>query len=161
MGICTQPASKCFLHDNQTSVAYIRNIGGTHSRPCNDITREILLWCKAQSLFLVIAHLPGHLNVEEDSASRVFKDDTEWSLDLNEYNRLVNYCGMPCADLFASRLHNKVKSYVAWKPDPGALAIDAFTVDWSDYSLASCFPPFSLIARVLQKIQMNKSKAIY
>ena len=99
--------------------------------------------------------------MEEDSASRVFKDDTEWSLDLNEYNRLVNYCGMPCTDLFVSRLNNKVKTYVAWKPDPGALAIDAFTVDWSDYSLASCFPPFSLIARVLQKIQMNKSKAIY
>ena len=77
------------LSDNETAVAYIRNMGGTHSRRFNNIIREILLWRKAKGLFLVIAHLPEHLNVEADTASQVFNNDTQWSLDLNEYNPLA------------------------------------------------------------------------
>ena len=34
------------LSDNQTAVAYLRNMGGTHSRDYNQITRETILWCK-------------------------------------------------------------------------------------------------------------------
>ena len=160
--LCGDMNSTCIkvLSDDQTAVAYIKNMGGTHSRPCNDITREILLWCKAKGLTLAIAHLPGKLNIEADKASRVFNDDTEWSLDVGEYNRLVTLWGRPSIDMFASRLNYKLTPYVAWKPDPGALAIDAFTLNWSDYPLLYCFPPFSLIGKVLQKIQMDKATAI-
>ena len=69
------------LSDNQTAVSYLRNMGGTHSRICNDITREAILWCKERDISLAITHLPGKLNIEADKASRVFHDDTEWSLD--------------------------------------------------------------------------------
>ena len=148
------------LSDNQTAVAYIKNMGGTHSRPCNDITREIMLWCKSRDLTLVIAHLPGKLNIEADRASRVFNDDTEWCLDVDEFNQLVNLWGRPHIDLFASRLNHKLTPYVAWKPDPGAWAIDTFTLNWSSYPLSYCFPPFSLIGRVLQKIRMDKATVI-
>ena len=160
--LCGDMHSICIkvLSDNQTAVAYIKNMGGTHSRQCNNITREILLWCKAKGLTLMIAHLPGKMNIEADKASRVFNDDTEWSLDEGEYSQLVALWGRPSIDLFASRLNHKVIPYVAWKPDPGASAIDAFTLNWSDYSLSCCFPPFSLIGKVLQKIQMEKATAI-
>ena len=50
--------------------------------------------------------------------------------------------------------------YVAWKPDPSAWAIDAFTLNWSDYSLSYCFPPFSLIGMVLQKFQLDRARVI-
>ena len=36
-------------------------------------------------------------------------------------------------DLFASRLNHKVSSYSAWKPDPRARFIDAFSVYWSSF----------------------------
>ena len=49
---------------------------------------------------------------------------------------------------------------MAWRPDPGAVAIDAFTIDWSNYNLIYCFPPFSLIGKVLQFIQESKTTAI-
>ena len=68
------------LSDNQTAVACLRNMGGTHSRDCNQITRETILWCKDRDISLTITHFPGKLNVEADKASREFYDDTEWSL---------------------------------------------------------------------------------
>ena len=50
--------------------------------------------------------------------------------------------------------------FVAWKPDPRAIAIDAFTLEWSRYKLIYCFPPFSLIGKVLQYIQGSNTIAI-
>ena len=56
----------------------------------------------------------------------------------------------PNIDLFASRLNYKLKPYVAFKPDPEACAINAFSISWSTYSFHA-FPPFSILPQVLQK----------
>ena len=53
-------------------------------------------------------------------------------------------------DLFASRLTRQLKSYVSWRPDPGAIHVDAFTMDWRNLR-AYAFPPFNLIPAVLHK----------
>ena len=108
---------------------------GTHSRDCNQITRETILWRKNRDISLTITHLPGKLNVEADEASREFHDDTESSLDVQVYQTLVSRWGTPDVDLFASRLNAKILCYVAWKPDPNAFAIDAFTLNWSVFNL--------------------------
>ena len=89
-----------------------------------------------------------HFNVEADPASRHFHDDTEWSLDTHVYNSLITKWGNPEIDLFASRLNAKLPWYAAWKPDPCAHFIDAFTLDWSVFKLFYCFPPFSVIGKV-------------
>ena len=73
---------------------------GTHSKVCNDIDRQIILWCKARDVWLSTSHIPGKLNMEADQASREFNDDTEWSLDPGLLNNL--------AAKFAPRLNNKV-----------------------------------------------------
>ena len=39
------------LTDNTTAVAYIHNMGGSHSIACNDMAREIWLWCKEKGIF--------------------------------------------------------------------------------------------------------------
>ena len=148
------------LSDNQTAVSYLRNMGGTHSRTCNDITRETIMWCKERDISLTITHLPGILNIEANKASRVFHDDTEWSLDDKVFQSLVSRWGKPDIDLFASRLNAKLPCYVAWQSDPSAFAIDAFTLNRSVYNLIYCFPPFSVIARVLQKILQCQATAI-
>ena len=140
------------LSDNQTA-AYLRNMDGTLSRDSNQITRETTLWCKDRDISLTITHLPGKLNVEADKASREFHDDTEWSLDVKVDKTLVSRWGTPDVDLFATRLNAKILWYVAWKPDPNAFAIDAFTLKWSVFNLVYCFPPFSVIGKVLQYIQ--------
>ena len=151
---------KKVLSDSQTAVAYIRAMGGTHSVTCNQISREILLWCKQRQIWLTSSHLPGRLNVVADRASREFTDNTEWSSEASAFKKLVDKWGQPAVDMFASRLSYKVRNYVAWKLDPSASAIAAFTLDWAIYDLIYCFPPFSLIGRVLQKIHVCQSTVI-
>lgn len=53
--------------------------------------------------------------------------------------------------MFASRCNIKCKSFFAWKNDPEALAVDAFTVNWNSLGLFWAFPPFALILKVLKK----------
>ena len=38
--------------------------------------------------------------------------------------------GKPDLDLFASRLNHQLPRYVSWIPDPNAVGVDAFTLDW-------------------------------
>ncbi|KYQ53526.1 hypothetical protein ALC60_00052, partial [Trachymyrmex zeteki] len=52
---------------------------------------------------------------------------------------------------FASLNNNKCDAYVSWFPDPGSIAIDAFTLSWSSLNFYA-FPPFILLPRVLRKI---------
>ena len=117
--------------DNSTAVSYISNMGGTHSRLCNAVAKEIWLWTMTQGVWLTITHIPGKLNKEADFGSRNFNDQTEWSLDLSTSELITKKLGQPEIDLFASYSNAKVACYYSWKPDPGAAHVDAFTVSWS------------------------------
>lgn len=146
--------------DNVTAVAYIKHMGGTVSTVCNDLALEIWSWCFEHKLWLSITHIPGKSNVEADFGSRqLVNKDTEWALNEEVFEMLVQCWGRPELDLFASRLNHKLPKYVAWRPDPHAFHIDAFTMSWEDiYSYA--FPPFSLLAKVLQKLTEDQSEAM-
>ena len=61
----------------------------------------------------------------------------------------------PDIDLFASRLNKQFPNYVAYRPDPESIAINAFTINWAKLKFYA-FPPFSVIAAVLKKIQEDK-----
>lgn len=98
-------------------------MGGT---PCNQ-TRDILLWCKQRKLKVTISHLPHHLNVVADKASRDFKDDVEWDINYGVFNMLIK----KLEDL-KSRLNYKVCTHVSWKPDPLACAVDAFNLNLTE-----------------------------
>ena len=62
------------MTDNTTAVAYVRNMGGSHSLPCNDIARQIWEWCVPRNIWLSVSYIPGEINVIADQASRVFGD---------------------------------------------------------------------------------------
>ncbi len=67
--------------------------------------------------------------------------------------------GEPEVDLFASRINYQLDSYVAWKPDPHAMHIDAFSLSWK-HDFNYIFPPFSLMARILQKLDLEEGTAL-
>lgn len=134
-------------------------MGGTHSLECNHIARTIWMWCITRDIWLSAAHLPGKCNTAADKASRIFHDHTEWKLDSNIFVSITQVLGAPSIDLFASRLNFQTKPYIAWHPDPGAFAIDAFSVDWGKHHFYA-FPPFNLIDRVLQKVESDQASGI-
>ena len=143
--------------DNSTTVNYINAMGGTHSIECNTIAKDIWQWCIDKQIWLTAAHIPGTKNVEADRESHVFSDNKEWMIRPDIFRKITDIWGDPFIDLFASRLNHQVSCYVSWKPDPGAAFIDAFSITW-DKQLFYAFPPFSLIARCLQKIQTDSAE---
>ena len=66
----------------------------------------------------------------------------------------------PCVvDLFASTINAPLLRYVSWLQDSEAWTMDAFTLQWKYFS-AYCFPTFSLIPGMLQKLELNKATCI-
>ena len=51
---------------------------------------------------------------------------------------------IPKTDLFASRINNQLKYFVSYRPDPDAVSINAFTLDWGNLCFYA-FPPFLLL----------------
>ena len=92
--------------------------------------------------------------------SRISHLNSEWSLNADTFQRVIDIWGQPSLDLFASRLNFKCDRYVAWQPDPYCEAVDAFTLDWGNEKLSYIFPPFCIIHRILQKIDFDKADAL-
>jgi len=144
--------------DNTTAVAYIRNMGGIKGS-CNQVAFEIWSWCKSNGVWLTATYIPGVENIIADVESRNINDRTEWMLDVKVFRILNNMWGPVDIDLFASRTNAQINRYIAWKPDPFAVAIDAFTIDWHMYSFYA-FPPFSMIGACLEKVEADKATGI-
>ena len=60
-------------------------------------------------------------------------------------------------DLFASSWNKQLKCFVSWKHQPENLAIDAFSLNWVQFT-GYLFPPFCLIARCLSKVRMDQAE---
>jgi len=147
--------------DNTTAVCYVNAFGGIKSQICDSLAREIWVFCIEHDIYLIAAHIKGVHNVEADRASRVFNDDIEYMVSREVFQQVIcSSFGIPEVDCFASRLNNQVSRYFSWKPDPSAEAIDAFTKSWSDLGLLYIFCPFSLLGRVLAKIQLDQATAV-
>ena len=79
---------------------------------------------------------------------------SEWALAPTEFRRLEEAHGsMLEIDLFASPLNFKIPQYVARFNDPQAIAQDALTLCWNQWSQIYVFPPFSLIPEVTRKLE--------
>ena len=138
--------------DNTTTVAHVNHKGSTKPE-AHRIIKELWLWCLDNDNFVTATFLPGVDNTEADFQSRLNRD-IEWKLDENIFSKIMHILG-PCdTDLFASRVNNQLSRYVAWEPDPYAVHIDSFTLDWSLVK-GYIFPSFSLMHKILQKIELD------
>lgn len=99
------------------------------------------------------------MNVIADRESRRSDTDTEWSLSDHAFDFIFDKWGPFDIDLFASLLNAKCDRYISWVPDPGSLAVDAFTLSWKEFYFYA-FPPFILIPRVLRKIVDDGAEGI-
>ena len=90
--------------DNTTAVSYINYMGGIGSEPLNTLAKEIWQWYMSRESWLSAQYVPGDLNVEADSASRLFAEDLEWSLHPTIFSELQSTIWSPHVDLFASTI---------------------------------------------------------
>jgi ribonuclease HI len=147
------------LSDNTTAVSYINHMGGVKSPCCNSLAKSIWFWAKQHKIWLTASHIAGKDNITADIQSRKFNDQVEWQLNKEIFKHICSVCGTPDIDLFASCLNTLLEKFCAWKPDPDASFIDAFSIDWSEYK-CYMFPPFSLLGRCVKKVQDDKTTAI-
>ena len=147
--------------DNTTAVAVIYHMGTNHSDGCNSAVIKLWTFCFEHGVWLTACHIPGKSNVIADKESRDFhRQDAEWMLNPTILRKsLLTLDFHPDTDFFASRLSNQYERYCSLRPDPGAMIIDAFTFPWHDINFY-CFPPFSCILCILQKIQQENTEGV-
>ena len=148
------------MSDNTTAVCCVQKQGSSHSWKFNEISREIWSFAIERGLWLSCAHCPGKLNYEADHGSRVFRDETEWTISEEIFREICQIYGEPDIDLFATQLNCRMKPFCAWHPDPEASCIDAFMQDWSEFRNVYMFPPFAILSAVLQKFVADGAEGI-
>ena len=94
----------------------------------NCIAYSISELCLSFDCSIEAFHVPGIENVCSDRLSRKHESSLEWKLHPTVFKWIGERYFAPDIDLFASRLNYQVGRYVSWKPDPGAWAVDAFSV---------------------------------
>ena len=141
--------------DNTTSCTYINNYGGK-TADLDKLARDIWMWCLEHNVYLIAAHIPGTSNSEADKMSRSFNKDLEWALVPQVFQKILDHFPDLSIDLFASRLNHKLAKYVLFQPEPSAFAVKAFSIEWTG-ALYYIFSPFSLISKVLQKLEEDKT----
>ena len=148
------------LSDNTTAVCAVNNMGSCKSLLCDQELRRIWSWAIERDIFITAAHIPGIFNVEADQESRKSELSTEWKLHESIFGYIQKYLHFyPSVDLLASRINAQLLRFFAYQPDPKAEVINAFCVSWHNLSFY-CFPPFSCIGKVLQKIISDNATGI-
>ena len=88
------------------------------------------------------------------------KDLLEWMLNPWVFQQiLLKMPGIEVLDLFASRINHQLTAFVSWRPEPGAMACDAFNLNWG-LMKEYLFPPFCLIHHCIKKIQQDQAECI-
>ncbi len=146
------------MMDNTSAIACVNNFGSMKAY-LMEITDSIYLWAQSRNIQLSAAYVPGVDNVLADKESRIHNTDTEWKLHVEWFEHIVSHFGMPDIDLFASRINKQIDCYASWRPDPNAFFVDAFSESWTRF-YAYIFPPFSVIGRILRKIELEQVEAI-
>ena len=139
------------LMDNLSAVVYINKMGGgggTHSKTLAKLAIDLWNWCLDHKIHVSAEHLPGVLNLRADKESRVMTDPSDWKLNPAFLKILFQKWGPLEVDLFASRVTFQLPHFVSWKPDPQAIATDAFLMNWRDFR-GYAFPPLICPCRAL------------
>ena len=115
--------------DNITALRFLSKYGGTHSLTLCNFAIEILTYIMQRQILVTAEYFPRKENITADTISRLMdRDESDWRLHHPIFNKIVQHFNVvPTIDLFASRLNTRFNKFVSWRPDPEALAVNAFT----------------------------------
>jgi hypothetical protein len=150
----------CHLRmDNSSCVAQVNKMGGTRSAPLFEAVSSLWNYCLQKGITLTAEHLAGSQNLIADEMSRVFTDSSNWKLQEGVFQTIQQRWGPLGIDLFPDRLNAQMERYASWKPDPMAIQVDSFLMNWKDQQ-AYAFPPFCLVNRCLAKIKWEQATVV-
>ena len=148
--------------DNSTAVCLINKMGTCKSKTLMSLCINLFEWCRSRNLWISATYIPSKQN-EADEASRAgltTKMESEWQLNpmiFKESCKELNF--FPVIDLFATKHNTQLDRFVSFKPDPEALFINSFSLNWGQMAFYA-FPPFNLILRTLDKIKEDQGTGI-
>jgi hypothetical protein len=96
--------------------------------------------------------------VVADHQSRLNLEAGDWKLRLDYFQQIASLWN-PQIDLFAAVWNRQLDKFISWQPQPDAMAVDAFTLDWGKLR-GYAFPPFKLIHRCFLKIWRDQADAL-
>ena len=110
---------------------------------------------------LSAVHIPGKDNETADYMSRLQNENIEWRLSPIIFQRVFEffYCKREI-DLFASCMIYQVDQYVSWYADRNAMAIDTFSILWSELNFY-VFSLFSIIGAAIAKVRREECLGDY
>ena len=147
--------------DNITAVHTVNKMGTSHSWECNEVVQKIWSWAIPRKNWITVTHVPGKNNIQADTESRRDVKNKEWMMHKDVYKKFCQRLNsIHRIDLFASRVNYQIKPFISYGPDPEAKFVNAFTVDWGEWSPIYAFPPFAIIGKVLQKIKQDCAEGI-
>ena len=120
-GIWSQSESKHHIN-------YLELLASFDALQCFDLldslSRSIWEWCKLRDIFICAQHIPGKANNQATTFSREISSNLEWSLNDKVFHEIISQTFIPEIDLLAFRLNAKTAKFVAWHPQPRAVAVE-------------------------------------
>jgi len=91
-----------------------------------------LVWAIQNNNWLSVSYIPGVENSVADAESGQYELRTERQLNPSMFKFIVRKLNIELdSDLFASRINYQLQLFASFWPDPEAITIDSFTLDWS------------------------------
>jgi hypothetical protein len=151
------PGSVVLLEmDNTTAVVYLTKFAGRVPSLFH-LSREILAWCQAHQVTLQTRYLPGRLNTEADSLSRINKD---WEISQEAFLKICQslQCS-PTIDRFASPSNAKLHRFNSRLFHQDAVAPNALAQDWTSETNYWA-PPLPLLQSTISKLTRERAQGI-
>ena len=133
--------------DDKVTQAYVSHLG-RWSPFLNSIAQDLWSMCYQAHILLVAVHHLGEVDVQADQLSRWKHDHTNIRLELKVFKMIDCWYNPHSVDLFATHDNRLLDRYVSWRPDPSAVAVDAFLFPLKGEN-PYCFPPISCIPQLL------------
>ena len=147
--------------DNTVAISYINKTGGRIPY-LNELMIDLHRLCQDRGLRLQATYIKGELNTVADHLSRnIPQEYSKWALATDCMRAINQRFGLRTLDLFASKSNAQADQFVSLHPEQGAMATDAFTLNWGQNDQAILLnPPFVLLPRVLQKVQRDQARGV-
>ena len=142
-----------WFSDNK-NVAIIVEKGSMKSN-LQEIALDIFTLCLKNNVSLSVEWIPRTENDRADHISRIIDHD-DWGISQNLFEYIDALWGPHEIDFFATDYNAKLPVFYSRFWMPGAIGIDAFTVDW--YGVNGWFvPPVCIVAKVIQYMKQCRA----